>query len=222
MTIRAHTDMLQDHQIQMKLSSHKARCTCSQCSSVYETNIYDARKSPVGHLCKKCKRRIIDLVNPTQTDLLEIFEYDPLSGDLRHRLDTLRGRQGDLATYKHGQGYLSVSVGGKELLAHRVIWFMKTGCWPLQVDHIDHDRTNNRWSNLREVLPRENQTNMSQKRSNTSGVTGVRMLPSGKYSAYIMGNRKQISLGSCDDLDDAKAARKAAEARYGFHANHGV
>lgn len=64
--------------------------------------------------------------------------------------------------------------------------------------------------------------NMGQKRSNTSGVTGVRVLPSGKYHAYITVQKKQIALGSYEDIEDATAARKAAEAQYGFHVNHGI
>lgn len=214
--------MLQTWQIKTKLSKFKALCECAQCGADFETGFYDAKKSRLGHLCKECAYWIKNLHEFTQTDLLYIYEYDPTSGDLRRRLDTMGGTKGDLATYPHSQGYLSTCIGSKEYLAHRIIWFMQTGCWPDQVDHIDHDRSNNRWSNLREVSSRLNQLNMSQKKSNTSGVTGVRVLPSGKYHAYIMVNRKQIALGSYDDINDAKAARQAAEVKYGFHANHGV
>ena len=115
-----------------------------------------------------------------------------------------------------------MSIGGKEYLAHRVIWMMQTGEWPVQIDHIDHDRSNNRWLNMRDVGSRENQMNMRLRRNNTSGVQGVRKLPSGKYQAFIMVNRKQVGLGSYKTLDEAAAARKAADVKYGFHVNHGV
>lgn len=213
--------MLQDTQIKKKLSKFKALCECAQCSSEFECNFYEARKSRVGHLCRTCKERIISLTDFTQEDILAVFDYDEETGALTHKLDTLRSCKGDEATYPHSQGYLTVSIGGKEYLAHRVIWFMKTGCWPDQVDHEDHVRSNNRWKNLREVLGRDNQKNMSLKSSNYSGVTGVRILPSGKFNAHIMVNRKQISLGSYIQLEDAVQARKAAEHKYGFHTNHG-
>lgn len=213
--------MLQKWQIKMKLTKFKVSCECAQCHSDFETGLYDAKKSRIGHLCKECTHRIINLREFTQIDLINIYEYHPASGELRHKIDTVKGTKGYLATYPHSQGYLSVVIGGKEYLAHRIIWFMQTGYWPDQVDHIDHDRSNNRLDNLREVSSRLNQLNMSQKKSNTSGVTGVRVLSSGKYHAYIMVNRKQIALGSYDDIDDAKAARQAAEAKYGFHVNHG-
>lgn len=63
--------------------------------------------------------------------------------------------------------------------------------------------------------------NMQTRKNNTTGVQGVRTLPSGKFHAYIMVNRKQIALGSYDNISDATEARKNAEVLYGFHTNHG-
>lgn len=40
------------------------------------------------------------------------------------------------------------------------------------------------------------------------------VLKDGRYRAYISIDKKQIHLGFFDKLDDAKAARKAAEQRY--------
>lgn len=213
--------MLQNHQIIQKTSKFRAICSCAQCQGQFACGIYDARKSRIGHLCEACKSRIVNLTAPDQSALLEVFAYDEATGQVRHKLDSRSGLKGELATYAHHQGYLQISIGGREYLAHRVIWMMKTGSWPYQVDHQDHDRTNNIWSNLREVSPRENQMNMSRKRSNSSGVTGVRILPSGKFCAYIMIHRKQIALGTYDTIDEAVQARKLAEQRHGFHANHG-
>lgn len=51
-------------------------------------------------------------------------------------------------------------------------------------------------------------------RNNSTGVPGVSVFRNGKYRAYISVGRKQIHLGFFDKLDDAKAARKAAEQRY--------
>lgn len=158
---------------------------------------------------------------PTQANLLEVLDYDEVTGLLTYKLPTHHKNAGDVAGYPHHQGYLSILIGGKEYLVHRVIWMMKTGQWPDQVDHIDHDRTHNAWHNLRNVPSRTNQMNMSRKASNTSGHTGVRILPSGRYCAYIMVNHKQISLGTYDDVMDAIAARKQGEVQYGFHVNHG-
>ena len=214
--------MLQDTQILEKISKFKVKCKCLQCSNIYITNLYDAKKSRIGHLCKNCTHIIINALNFTREDLLKIFYYDKISGNIYHKLDTLRSSKGDIATYPHSQGYQSIFIGGKEYLAHRVIWFMETGNWPEEIDHEDHNRSNNSWLNLRETTSRGNQLNMSKKRNNSSGHTGVRLLPSGKYHAYIMVNRKQIPLGSYVSIDEAISARKKAEIEYGFHKNHGI
>lgn len=51
-------------------------------------------------------------------------------------------------------------------------------------------------------------------RNNSTGVPGVSVFRNGQYRAYISIGKKQIHLGFFDKLDDAKAARKAAEQRY--------
>lgn len=50
--------------------------------------------------------------------------------------------------------------------------------------------------------------------NNSTGIPGVSVFRNGQYRAYISVGRKQIHLGFFDKLDDAKAARKAAEQRY--------
>lgn len=43
-----------------------------------------------------------------------------------------------------------------------------------------------------------------------------------KYSANIKVNRKSINLGIFDNIEEAAAARKEANLKYGFHPNHGL
>lgn len=204
-----------------QLTKHKAVCACSRCNASYTCNIYDARKSRVGDLCSNCKTSVSCMWEPTQEKLNSVFAYDPVSGIVTHKHTTLSGNSGDVVGYLHNEGYITAYVGRKEYLLHRLIWLMQTGEWPVQVDHKDHNRSNNAWLNLRNVVSRDNQLNMS-KRVSKLDIQGVRQLRSGKYHAYIMVNRKQISLGSFEELSDATKARKEAELRYGFHENHGT
>lgn len=208
-------------QIKTKISKFKAECICSRCQSIYECNFYDAKKSRIGDLCDTCKDTILNMKNFTQSGLLSVFNYNEQTGEITHNLNTRRCIRGALATHKHTEGYLQLTIGGKDYLAHRVIWFMKTGIWPDQIDHQDHDRSNNIWTNLSDVIHRKNQMNMSLKSNNSSGVNGVRILPSKRYCAFIMVQGKQISLGTYDTLDEAKSARQSADIKYGFHSNHG-
>ena len=216
--------MFDRSQIIQMTSKHKADCKCAQCGHLYNCSIYDAARSKIGHLCKACKSQISGLKTFTQNDLNKVFRYDAVTGLLTYANDSDSGKAGDVAGYPHSEGYLSVTIGRKEYLVHRVIWFMVKGYWPLQIDHQNHRRDENHWTNLIELFEsKSNQRNLSiNRKNNTSGVMGVRRLPSGKYSAFITVNRKQIGLGTYPTLDEARVARKAAERRYGFHVNHGT
>ena len=51
-------------------------------------------------------------------------------------------------------------------------------------------------------------------RNSSTGITGVSRFKNGAYRAYITVDRKQIHLGSYKNLENAIAARKAAEEKY--------
>lgn len=157
-----------------------------------------------------------------QDKLLNYFNYNPETGELYLKLGNRRKPPGTIAGWLDVQGYRQVLFEGKQYSAHRLIWTMMTGETPVEVDHINHIRDDNRWSNLRNVQPRDQQLNMRIRRNNKSGIQGVRILPSGRFCAYIMVNRKQIPLGTYDTLEEATTARKAGESKYGFHENHGI
>lgn len=121
------------------------------------------------------------------------------------------------------QGYLSVSINKRLFLAHRLAWFHFHGVWPEQdIDHINGDRSDNRMANLRSVSRSENLRNAAISSANTSGVRGVDWFkPIGKWRARIRADGKEVTVGYFDAKEDAVAARKEAERRYGYHPNHG-
>lgn len=123
-------------------------------------------------------------------------------------------------------GYLTGTIFGIRVRAHRVIWAMVNGFWPMvEVDHIDGDKMNNRISNLRLAGKTENMRNMPIPKTNTSGILGVgkNFTSSGRlrWTATIRENGRAKHLGYFDTAEQAKAARKDAERRLGFHPNHG-
>ncbi|WJZ70034.1 HNH homing endonuclease [Pantoea phage PA-1] len=121
-------------------------------------------------------------------------------------------------------GYLRVRFNGRSHLIHRVIWQMIYGEIPesMQVDHINHNRTDNRVSNLRLVSKKENLKNKSRSRLNTTGESGISFRKdSGKFLARISIDGKRKSLGSFETLEDALLARKKEMEKQGYHANHG-
>lgn len=124
---------------------------------------------------------------------------------------------------KNRGGYLHGSFNKVSVYAHRVAFALYHGSWPFeQIDHINGDRADNRAVNLREVTNRENHRNRpARKDMSSEDVFGVRRSPCGKrWRAQIKGV-KNTHLGTFASKADAIAARKAAERKYGYHANHG-
>lgn len=114
-------------------------------------------------------------------------------------------------------GYRHGTVNGRSMLTHRVIWKMVTGRSPEALDHINGDRTDNRLINLREASPTLNSSNRAIAINNKSGVIGVFWNAGRKcWQAQISMNGKRQHLGLFDTKEEAKAARKAAEAALKF------
>lgn len=127
-------------------------------------------------------------------------------------------------TYKRDDGYFTGAIFNKPYRAHRIVFAMYHGVWPKhEIDHINHDRADNCIANLREVTRQENTKNASIPKDNSSGVIGVwRHVENKKWVAEIKHNKTKICLGHYAMKEDAIAARKAAEVKYGFHQNHGL
>ena len=132
-----------------------------------------------------------------------------------------RAMPGMFAGSENNDGYLRVKINNVAFRVHRVIWLITYGQWPEgQIDHINGVRDDNRIENLRAVSVTGNQQNQHVRVDNTSGVTGV-LSDRGGWTAKIRANGKRLHLGRFKTLEEATAARKAAELLYGFHPNHG-
>jgi hypothetical protein len=126
-----------------------------------------------------------------------------------------------LVTQITGDGYIEAKANYKSYLVHRLA-FMMQGIDPsgYQVDHIDGNRANNKWSNLRLVTSAGNNKNRAMPRANTSGVVGVHN-QEGRWIAQISIDGRATYLGSFELKEEAAFIRKKAEIKYGFHKNHG-
>jgi len=120
--------------------------------------------------------------------------------------------------------YRVVRLFGVNYKTHRLVWLLNHKRWPKdQVDHINHDRIDNRIENLREVGFLENSKNVPLRKDNVSGVVGVRWYDRyGKWHSQIAVKGKSIHLGYFLDKFEAMCTRKSAEIEYGFHENHGA
>tara|TARA_R110000765_G_scaffold21534_1_gene55267 strand:- start:142 stop:627 length:486 start_codon:yes stop_codon:yes gene_type:complete len=112
-------------------------------------------------------------------------------------------------------GYVTYSgakdgLNGKFL--HRIIMDDPEGQF---IDHINRDPLDNRRDNLRIVTRQENNMNLSIKKNNKSGITGVHWHKgNGKWVAQIKYKNKKIYLGIFEKLEAARKARKDAEMKY--------
>ena len=123
-------------------------------------------------------------------------------------------------TTEFDKGYKRGFVLGKPYLAHRVAWLMQTGEWPEQIDHVNGNRSDNRWGNLRSVSHAENCKNMKLNKFNKSGKPGVELVGK-KWMAKITANGIVKLLGYFETFEEACEMRGIAERNYGFHPNHG-
>lgn len=161
-------------------------------------------------------------------DWNDYFIYEECSGRLIWRVSPNNNvKSGSEAGYINGvSGYRMLKFNGATKMVHRIVWEILHPGEILnstdEIDHIDHDKLNNRSSNLRKVDCAVNQRNRPMHRDNTSGVTGVCWYS--KYSCWrvqIRGDGRPKHIGYFEDFDAAVKARKAAEVKYGFHENHG-
>lgn len=173
----------------------------------------------------------------THSDVAEVVRYDASTGKLfwlergshlcKTEAATKRWNKQFAGTEAlatpDGKGYLSGRIFWQRHLSHRVVWLLCTGEWPSGViDHIDGDSYNNRFANLRDVPQAINTRNQRISSRNTSGITGVVWKPlRRKWQAQMRFADKYLFLGHFDRIEDAAAARKAADRKYGFHPNHG-
>lgn len=123
--------------------------------------------------------------------------YDPVTGDLRWRkTKRYNARVGELAGSAYN-GYRWVVLSRVRYAAHRLAWLIHTGAWPTdQIDHIDMDRGNNRFVNLREADRTQN--NANRRKVLTHQLKGVTLAPrcvTNPWVAQIGFKGKHYNLG---------------------------
>lgn len=153
----------------------------------------------------------------TQDDLFKVLRYEPETGLFFWKLSRRRNvrKAGDVAGLPRKKGYSQIWIDNKPHACHRLAFLYMKGRWPLVVDHIDGDKTNNRWENLRECSGSTlNNANMRRPSRNTSGIKGVSWSSAnGKWYASIMRNGRSYNLGYHDRIEDAAAAYQEAAGR---------
>ena len=109
--------------------------------------------------------------------LWSFLRYDPATGAFtrQHKNGNWRTTGG----VHRATGYRVIGIHHRPHLAHRLAFLYETGAWPVgTVDHINGDRADNRWVNLRDVPMGVNLQNRHAAQSNNAiGLLGVSHWP---------------------------------------------
>jgi len=162
---------------------------------------------------------------PSQEILQSALNYDEQTGIFTWKKIEAGIKIGSIAGSIHKkQGYVRIRVNAVTYVAHRIAWVYVHGFInnQMQIDHINGIRSDNRICNLRLVDCKENAKNQRKNKRNKNAFGGVFFnKQKKKYVSRIKVNGKSIFLGYFNLIDDAIAARKEANKKYGFHENHG-
>ena len=160
----------------------------------------------------------------TAADIRKILSYDAATGHFTWRLPRPKICVGTRAGGRHHRGYRHIEIDGRGYAEHRLAWLYVTGSWPKdQLDHINRERDDNRFENLREASNAQNRANSKQ--ANRTGFKGVSYMPRLRekpYGAQITVDRKARWLGSYATAEEAhQAYLKAAKEVFGVFAHGG-
>jgi hypothetical protein len=153
--------------------------------------------------------------------LLEILHYDAETGIWTWRASIgTRARPGKEAGSRRPGRYVTIRIDNKLYQAHHLAWLYVRGEWPKhEVDHRNGQRSDCRWTNMREANDKEQAQNRGVRSDNVSGIKGVNRRARSygvRYTARIMVDGKSLHLGTFADAAKAAAAyRVAAEQHFG-------
>lgn len=155
----------------------------------------------------------------TQARLKELFVFDPYTGLFTRIKSRNKDNVGVIAGTIAHNGYVNIWVDGKLALGHRMAWIYAYGETPVELDHINGIRSDNRISNLRIATRSQNGYNQGISSKNKSGVKGVSWnKKSQKWQVHV----QRQYLGMFEDLEDARlVAMKKRTELHGEFVNHG-
>lgn len=148
----------------------------------------------------------IPLGNPN-LGLFAVIDDEDFERINRYKWDIIR------APYTmYARRRIQINLKRTTILMHREIMNADDG---VLIDHKNGNGLCNSKTNLRVVTHAQNMQNRQLDRRNQSGCTGVCWYPQkNKWQVSIMAEGKRKHLGHFANLEDAIAARRAAEAKY--------
>lgn len=139
----------------------------------------------------------------SQARLKELLTYVPETGlfywNKKNGSRCWTGKRAGTSRINHHTTYVMIGLDKKVYAAHRLAFLYMTGTIPAVVDHINGVGSDNRWSNLRAVTPRQNSENKKKFRIKV-GVTRSCDKTGGEVATIPYGGRGMkeefVELGS--------------------------
>jgi hypothetical protein len=149
----------------------------------------------------------------TQQRLKELLHYDPENGVFTWKVGRGNMKPGSLAGVLSSHGYRVISIENKPQYAHRIAWLYMNGEWPThQIDHIDGNRSNNAFANLRDVPRAVNLQNMRRAMPfGSTGLLGAHKARNGRFTSCISADGTTKNLGAFKTPEEAHAAYLSAK-----------
>ena len=151
---------------------------------------------------------------PKREIVADFISYDLQSGLATWIKSPARNIKIDSPVGTVYRGYLVARFQGKSYPLHRLCWLLATNQDPgdLMIDHVDGNKLNNAFSNLRLCSNSQNGMNRGATKVNKLGIKGVCWdAKACKYKAHIQIDGKKKHIGYYTDLESAVNARQLFE-----------
>lgn len=153
----------------------------------------------------------------TQEYLKSQLHYDPDTGVFTRLVSNVYSVKVGSVAGTPADGYVQIHLQGRNYRAHRLAWLYMTGEMPdktVDMDHVNMDRSDNRWANLRLASRGQNMQNRPKQRHNSSGYKGVVFHPkSGKWRAVCRADGVTHHIGLYYTPEEASAAYQSTAAK---------
>jgi hypothetical protein len=149
----------------------------------------------------------------TQDRLKNLVSYNPETGEFTSLVNRRMIKAGQRLGYINRAGYYVMRIDGRTYYSHVIAWIYMNGSRPeKEVDHIDLNKLNNKWDNLRAATGQQNSANKTKRSDSKQPYKGIQ--PKGRkwfYYITVAGKRFRSGVFETPELAHAAYAKKAKE-----------